>query len=92
MTTFGDLHVSVSKSQLNDGSTVFTAYLEEMPGVVAEGASERVAISELIALVRNLNERVPFRVFGVTTAAVASWSWMIQTSGEPALTYGPAAH
>lgn len=91
MTSYGDLSVLVTESQLGDGSVVYAACLEQMPGVVAEGSSESVAVSELIALLKDLHERLPLPVFAVRTAAVGSWNWTIQTSGEPALSYGPSA-
>ena len=75
------LTARVSSSKLSDGTLVFTASLEEMPSVVAEGESEPAALSELLALVENLLDRLGSDFVAVRTTAIESWNWTIQAEG-----------
>lgn len=77
------LRVRMEESRTQDGETVHTASLEELPGVVAEGESPKAALSELYALTENLWKRLGPEVLGIQTQAVGRWSWRVSNeSGE----------
>lgn len=69
------LKAVVSFSERRDGTRVYTATLERMPGIVVEAESEEKAIEELIGVVSRLRESagIPDEVF--EDAPVESWSW-----------------
>lgn len=76
------LRVRMETSRTEDGKTVHTASLEELPGVVAEGETERAALSELYALTEDLWRRLGPDVLGIQTQAVERWSWKVSTEVE----------
>ena len=87
MNTHVAFTVQVLKSELADGSVVFSAFLEEKPGVVVEGESEQAAVSELLALVENLRERIWSDFIGIRTNAIKAWTWTIQTEAEKPISF-----
>lgn len=76
------LRVQVEKSRTQDGKTVHTASLQELPGVVAEGDSRQAALSELFALTEDLWERLGPDVLGIQTQAIERWSWRVSYDAE----------
>lgn len=85
-----ELTVEVVASRLSDGTEVFTASVAEMPGIVAEGPNEDAAVTELLAVINNLHERVGSEVVGLRTREVAGWSWTMG-GGDEVRTWGAVA-
>lgn len=61
----------------DDGSTHWIASTEEWPGVVAVGETREAAENDLVALLRNLRERMGLDALGVRTKVVSIFSWHV---------------
>lgn len=69
------LTTAIERSMLGSGQEVFTASFVEMPGVVAEGATELAAEAELLSCLQHLKENLGLEAIGVRTRFVQDWVW-----------------
>lgn len=78
----------VEPHTLTDGSTIYTATLEELPGVVCDGPSAQAALSELLAVARDIARRLDCEFLGFNTPAVAQWRWTSYAGSQPSFEFG----
>ena len=79
---------TITDSLLSDGTVVYTASVEELPGVVAEGPSPPAALSELIALLENIRQRLGWDTLGFKTETVPFWRWDGYSGGKRTSRHG----
>lgn len=85
MTTKVVLTARVEKTELSDGSTVYVGSIAELPGVYTQAEAEETALADLVALVKDAQQRLGSDVVGLNTPAVAGWKWTLQAGQAAAL-------
>ncbi|MFO7893925.1 MAG: hypothetical protein R6U63_09330 [Longimicrobiales bacterium] len=75
MTEQVELTARVQESTLEDGTVVYVGCIDEMPGMLTQADSRDTALADLVALVRDVRERLDLPVVGLRTEHVAGWSW-----------------
>jgi hypothetical protein len=78
----------IDRSRLRDGTVVYSASLDELPGVVVEGPSVEVAVSELVASVAEIRDRLSLPAVGFRTPVVSDWWWTAYCEGEVIVEFG----
>lgn len=67
-------------SRLLDGTEVWTAWVDEIPGISLDAPTMELAAKELEAALRDIRKRLELPKLGIAPPTVGWWRWTLVTS------------